>query len=272
MYVSVFQIIGQMQSQLQFLRQALLSSQAEMQQLAKENAALKQQMVSKELALLTTAEFNQAVLEQKLRREFYELHCKMYQQVKEKEDEVSSITLQKQELLDKMKDWEKQYDDLKEYSKRENEKVVKSCEDKIAELTITYDQKVTDLNSEWQRRLLEKENVIAELKDEAKEVSEENTDLRAAIREKVVIMEEFMAKFSEKEPSEKTKWKRKCQNLQKQLEEEKKSKRVYLVVAQEIQKDHHRLEEQWHLKVKLMEEKIELLTKENSDLEVCHVS
>lgn len=247
MYISVFQIFGQ--SELQYLRRAFLSSQADIQKLATENAALKQQMASKEQSwenerkkllsehrrilaedvLQTSTELDKVVEELKLKRELYELRCEMSRQVQEKEDEVRSI---KQELLDKTKDQE---EDLR----RENEKVSKSCEDKVTELKTTYDQQVSDLNTEWQRRLLEKENVITDLEVKAKEVSEENFHLK----KKVEVMEAFLTRLE--------KWKTKCQDQQN---------------------DHYRVEEQLHLKVEQLEEKIELLTKENTDLEVCHVS
>ncbi|CAK6981180.1 golgin subfamily A member 6-like protein 25 [Scomber scombrus] len=342
------QVFGQM-SELQYLRQAFLSSQADIQKLTTENAALKQQMATKEQSWenerrkllpdhrqalvtevrLTTAELDKVVDELKLKRELYELRCEMDrkvtekedevrfvtlqnqelldelrcemdrkvkekedevhsvklqnqalldelrceldQKVKEKEDEVRSVILQNQEILDKMKDWEKEYDDLKDFSKRENEKVFKTCEIKIAALKDAYEQTAIDLNSEWQNRLLEKENVIAGLEDDAQEVAEENTALKAAIREKMVALAECMAKLAVNKPQlaeNKTKWKRRFEYIKEQLDEEVAGKRVYLLVAHEMQKDQHRLEEQWHLKVKQLEEKIKLLTNENTDLQL----
>ncbi|CAK6981181.1 golgin subfamily A member 6-like protein 25, partial [Scomber scombrus] len=312
-------VFGQM-SELQYLRQAFLSSQADIQKLTTENAALKQQMATKEQSwederrkllpdnrqalvtevLLTTAELDKVVDELKLKRELYELRCEMDRKVtekedevryitlqnqelldelrcemdrkvKEKEDEVRSVILQNQEILDKMKDWEKEYDDLKDYSKRENEKVFKTCEIKIAALKNAYEQTAIDLNSEWQNRLLEKENAIAELKDEAQEVAKENTALKAAIREKMVALAECMAKLAVNKPQlaeSETKWKRRFNYIKEQLDEEVAGKRVYLLVAHEMQKDQHRLEEQWHLKVKQLEEKIKLLTNKNTDLQL----
>ncbi|CAK6972689.1 nucleoporin alm1-like [Scomber scombrus] len=274
----------------QSLRQSLRDSRAENQQLASEVSALKQQLAGRELGWeqertkllsekdtlatnLSQANKNTSDMEggtKQLQKQFYDLCWEMNMKLQQKEEEVQSLKqtlhqeVTQQVAEQNLSQANKKISDMEEDAKQLQKQLydlrlemsdkLKQKEEEVHSLKQTLHQEVTQLNAEWESRLLKQKEVAADqkhlqedLETKLHQVSQEKADMTAIIIEKEKELMDSLAKLSQNEITIKTNesdWKDKYEGLKKRLLQEEAEKMAAVVKAQLLQRKHLKVEDE----------------------------
>ncbi|XP_029303864.1 calponin homology domain-containing protein DDB_G0272472-like [Cottoperca gobio] len=268
---------------LQALRQGLLETKAQNQELAAENAALKEQTVSWEKE------------KKKLLDEKDSLVSTLFMAKKDMVKALGSaraidklFDTQRKEINRICKEKTEEVCSLKEslhFQKMETEKAEQFCKaecDQLDEMKLSFDKTVIQLNEEWESRwLVRQKEVAAELETlqrdcekKTSQVIQEKDDVITRVRKEMMALEggnlDSLAKVSaikmEIRQSE-TEWQTKHKVLEDRLRCGLAAKEEIFKKTQELQKQSREVEAKWLNKESKMEEEKQLLIQLNIKLQ-----
>ncbi|XP_035522724.1 protein Spindly-like [Morone saxatilis] len=236
------------------LQQALLDSKAENKELAAENAALKEQIASKEL--------NWEQEKKKL--------------LDEKDSLVSTLFMARNDLDSLVKTVESERANAKDHFEELEIKLTEQRVQKVNEMKHIFKKSVIDINTEWERQLdtrlkeaaAEKTSQIIQEKDD--EINSLRHEMMALVERNLATLRAIETEFQESE----TEWQTKHEALEDCLGRELAAKQESFRKTQELQ-EHGRVleeswlakEEEWLSKASKLEEDIKLLIVQNIELQ-----